>query len=657
DRETAAEEPAPQPFADRITVTATRDERDLGEVPSAIAVVDAERLDTGRAESLDAYLNHLPGVVAQTNDGASDVKLAVRGFGARSGFGVRDLLVLVDGVPITDADGLTRLDQIDLAAAERVEVVRGPASALYGNAAFGGVVNVITRRGVPGESILTARVEAGDLGFAKAGLGATGGSVERRLAGSIQLSSSRLDGFRRHNDTATHRANGVLEWFATEATTARLLANLSRMDDEIPGSLDRAQLAADPEQVRPVFELFDHRRDDDRRRAGVVVEHVLGGGGVVEARLFGLTRGLDHPIFQVIVQDADRWMGGARWSGEAAWGGVAHGLTAGVDGDREEADSRRFANRFGERGDLLYHADETVEAWGVYLQDEIALGDRWTVTAGARWDAIEMSQADLLPGGLDVSDRRRFEKVSPRLAVLWQATPAVTLYANAASAFQVPTRSELSATGGRAAFNADLGPQEARHWEVGGRGTLGRRLTWETALFRTDVDDEILPRTVIEQQTVFGNVGETRHQGIELAAGWRPADRWRLDATYAWSHNRFTDFGAHTGNVLPGFPEHRGTLGVGFEPTAALSLGAGVERNGTVHLDDANSETHRPTTLVSAWASWRWRAVELFLHGSNLTDERYGAWIAVNDPNGFHFLPAPGRALTGGVALRLGGGR
>ena len=185
----------------------------MTEVPAAIAVIDERALAAGRAEALDAYLATVPGVVAQPNDGASDVKLAIRGFGARSGFGVRDLLVLIDGVPITDADGFTRLDQIDLSAAERLEVVKGPASALYGNAAFGGVVNVITRRGAIGDPQARLRLEAGELGFAKGLASVAGGSARRSLAYALHVSEARLSEFRDHNDTETGRANGTLEWF------------------------------------------------------------------------------------------------------------------------------------------------------------------------------------------------------------------------------------------------------------------------------------------------------------------------------------------------------------------------------------------------------------------------------------------------------------
>jgi iron complex outermembrane recepter protein len=632
-------------FKEEMTVTGTREERAVTDVPSAVAVIGEEVLRQGRGEGLDSYLNQTPGVVAQPNDGGSDVKLSIRGFGARSTFGVRDVLVLVDGVPITDADGFTRLDQIDLAAAERLEVVKGPASALYGNAAFGGVVNVITRHGSLQDSEIRVRGEAGELGFSKALLSVGGGSLPRRLAWALHGSRSDLTGFREHNDTETRRLNGTLDWFLSEATTVRSLVNLSQMRDEIPGSLNRQQFEADPDQVRPFFELFDWRRDDDRYRLGAVAERQVGADASFEGRLFVLTRDLDHPIFQVIDQQGLRLMGGARY-GRAL--GERHRLLTGVDLDREEIDSKRFRNVFGEPGAPTLSADETVETVGVYAQDEMRLTDDLSFTLGARYDRIRFAEDDRLQTPVDLSDERTFERVSPKLGLLWQAHPKASVYLNLATAFQVPTKSELLATVGDTGFNRDLEPQEARHAEIGVRGTTGRRWRWEASVFQTDVDDEILPRTQVQDTTIFGNVGETRHRGVELSTEVLLGGLFELGAGYGWSENVFTSFEDLTGNTIPGHPEHRATLRLATRRARGVNGALTFERVGTVYLDDANAETHRPYSTLAASLSYDFERLSVFVRGTNLTDELYASWIAVNDPFGNFFLPAPGRSFTAG---------
>lgn len=632
-------------FSEQVTVTGAREEKALTEVTSGIDVIDEEELRRGRGEGLDGYLNRTPGVVAQPNDGGSDVKLSIRGFGARSTFGVRDVLVLVDGVPITDADGFTRLDQIDLASAERLEVVKGPASALYGNAAFGGVVNVITRRGSMTNSEIRVRGEAGELGFSKALVSVGGGSAENRLAWALHTSRFELTDFREHNDTETRRANGTLEWFPSDSTVVRTLLNMSQMRDEIPGSLNREQFESDPSQSRTFFQLFDWRRDDDRYRLGSVVEKQLGAKADFEGRLFVLTRDLDHPIFQVIDQTGLRFMGGARYGRNV---GDAHRLVAGVDVDREDIDNQRFRNAFGEPAELLLELDETVETTGIYLQDEMDLRPDLTITVGARYDRITFSEVDLLDDAFDLSDERTFERASPKLGVLWQARPDVSVYASFATAFQVPTKSELTATEPGVGFNRELEPQVARHAEVGVRGTVNRRFRYTASIFRTDVDDEILPRTVVQDTTIFGNVGETRHQGVELSADVLFGDFFELGLGYGWSDNTFTDFADLDGKTIPGHPEHRGTLRLATRRAKGLNGTLSYQRVGTVFLNDENSETHRPYSTVDATLTYDLARWSVFVRGTNLTDELYASWIAVNDPAGNFFLPAPGRAITAG---------
>ena len=404
--------------------------------------------------------------------------------------------------------------------------------------------------------------------------------------------------------------------------------------------------------MRPVFVLFDHRRDDDRYRLGAVYQRQLDADSSFEARLFGLTRELDHPIFQVLVSDAERWMGGARWDQRAELARRSHRLTLGFDGDRETSDNQRYANVFGERGRLLFDADQTVENLGLYAQDEIVVSDAMSLTLGARYDRIRFALRDQLREPEDFSDDRTFERLSPKLGLLWRPRAELGVYLNLATGFQVPTASELTATGGLAGFNADLEPQLARHAEVGVRGAPGAGMRFEVALFQTDVEDEILPRTVIQEQTVFGNVGETRHRGIELGLDVALGRLAEARFAYGLSENEFTEFGPFTGNVLPGFPEQRGSLSL-VTLRQGLNGRLVYERVGETFLDDANREREGGYGVLSAGLTYDWERLSLFVHGTNLTDERYAAWISVNDPFRNYFAPATGRAITGGIDVRF----
>lgn len=641
-----------QRFHDEVTVTATREERATEDVPAAIGVVASEDLDRGRREGLDDYLQMVPGVHAGANDGGSDVKIAIRGFGARSTFGVRDILVMVDGVSITDADGFTRLDQVDLASAERVEVLKGPASAIYGNAAFGGVVNVITEHGEIGNPVRRLRLEGGELESSKGLVSIAGGSDRSRLAYALHLSSFRLDGFRDHNETRTRRLSGTADHFLSDRTTLRWLLNMSQHRDEIPGTLDAEQLASDPEQVRSLFVDRDYRRDDDRYRLGAVIESTLSSRSYAEGRLFYLTRNLDHPIFQVIDQEGDRLMGGARYRLDLGKGDHRHRLAVGVDLDREDIDSRRFLNLGGEPGALTLSADQLVESFAVYAQDEIVLGEHWSAVLGARYDNITYDTNDRLLSDGDQSARRTFQRVSPKIGLLWNPGADFGLFLNLSSAFQTPTRSELSATVDANGFNPELDPQLARHAEIGLRGTQ-RRLRYELSLFQTDVDDEILPKEQINFRTIFGNVGETRHRGIESSLQVILLPELRLEASYSWSDNEFIDFGDFTGNRIPGFPEHQGRLALVTTRSEGLNGSLSWQRTGSIFLNDSNQDVQSPYSVVDLHLRYGWGKWSFFVQGNNLTDELYSSWLSVNERSGFFFAPAKPRNFSVGFDLRF----
>ena len=640
-------------FDEEVTVTATREERRLDEVPVGIGVVGREGLETSRQEGLEETINSIPGVSAGSNDGGSDVKISIRGFGARSTFGVRDVLVMVDGVSITDADGFTRLDQIDLAAADRVEVLKGPASAIYGNAAFGGVVNVVTEHGQIGNSQRRLRAEAGELGFAKWLTSLAGGSSRRQTAYALHLSDFELDGFREHNDTNTLRLNGTLDWFRNETSTFRVLLNMSRHRDEIPGALNREDFLEDPSQVQQRFIDQDYRRDDDRYRLGAVFERQLARDRLVEGRLFVLTRDLDHPIFQVIDQEGLRFMGGARYGLERSTGSYDHRLTLGFDADREDIDSQRFLNILGEPGAPTLAADQTVESLGVYAQDEIVLGDHWSATLGVRYDSISYQEEDRFLTNGDQSDRRSFEKASPKLGLLWSPRPSLSAFLNLSTAFQTPTKSELSATADSSGFNPELDPQVARHAEVGFRGTLWDRLRFDVAVFQTDVDDEILPKERVNFRTIFGNVGETRHRGVEVALDLKISRYLLLKTTYAWSENEFLEFGDFAGNTIPGHPEHQGTVTLSTRNTSGWNGSLRFQRTGTIFLNDSNQDRQSPYSVIDLSLRYDWRRWSFFVHGNNLGDELYASWLGVNDSRGEFFLPAKPRNFTFGFDLRF----
>jgi iron complex outermembrane receptor protein len=380
-------------FSTELAVTASREERDLASVPSAVGVLSGPLVEQLRGVNLAEALQYVPGVVAGDVSGVDDLRISIRGAGIRAGFGSRGVLLMADGVPVTEPDGQTpHFDgQIDLANAERIEVVKGPSSAMYGGAALGGVVNVITK--APSRRpTATARAEFGNYQLAKTH-GAVSGGLGPVVA-SATLGFTHTDGFRDHNSLRNWNGTARADWSdGVSRASFSLLGTDASL--KLPGSLDRAGFDADPSQVRSLYVTNDWGRKNRLFRFGGRYERQIGGGQSLEFDSYGQTRDLFHPIFVVIDQNALRYVGHVRYR---ATGG-RHRVSTGVDLDRQQVDDRWFVNAGGAPAFQIRDDDDLVTNLGVYAQDEVTLGHATTLVVGVRADRITYELTDVLNDG------------------------------------------------------------------------------------------------------------------------------------------------------------------------------------------------------------------------------------------------------------------
>jgi iron complex outermembrane receptor protein len=627
-------------FADAVVVTASRDERTMDAVSSSATVLSGAIVDAARGVNLTELLRFVPGVTAGDVSGVDDLRISIRGAGIRAGFGSRGVILMADGYPITEPDGQTpHFDgQIDLANAERIEVVKGPSSAMYGGAALGGVVNVVSR--TPGRAPhASMRLEGGAYEFGKAHVAVSSGAGPFIVSGT--LGYTHLDGFRTHNSLRDLAGTARLDWSGTRSrVTVSMLGTKATLD--LPGTLSREQMTQDPTQVRPIHVTNDWGRANTVVRFGGRYGTQLGSSHLFEADSYGQLRDLFHPIFVVIDQDARRYVGHARYR----YAHGAHVFAVGVSADAQQVDDHWHVNVDGQPGTQIRDDENLLTNVGIYAQEELALGTRATVTAGVRVDSIRYDLADTLPADGDASDVRLFRRVSPKAGVTFAVRDSTVLYGNVATGFEAPTLGELRLPSG---LNTDVRPQKALSTEMGMRGDAGR-LSFDAAVYRMVVDDEILPET-IGNVTLYRNVAKAVHTGLEASLRLRPLRPLTVEGTYAYSRFVLDEFGVFSGNRLPGVPPHAGSA------RAAIASGrwdghAAVVWAGTTFVSDANAERADAYGVISGSVGYRLGRVRLFARGENLGDVRYTNRVQVNDASGFFYYPAPGRNGSGGVEVR-----
>jgi iron complex outermembrane receptor protein len=653
---------------DAVVVTATRAPRPSLEIPASVDRLYGDELREGRAQvNLSESLGRVPGIVVQNRQNyAQDLQISSRGFGARATFGVRGIRLIADGIPATMPDGQGQAATFALGSAERIEVLRGPFSALYGNAA-GGVIAVDTQDG-PEVPAGEASLSLGSYDTWRAGV-KYGGQWGRTNA-IADLSRFRTDGYREHSAARRDHLNAKLKFQLEERTSLTVVANsLRQPDSQDPGGLDRAAFEADPRQPGPSALQFDTRKTVNQDQAGLRLQHRLGGTTSLEAIGYAGQRDVqqflgfrgDFGLSSGGVVDLDRgYAGGALRIST----GEALRISAGVEYDRMDERRKGFVNENGTVGVLRRDEDDVVSSTDVYLQGEWRFAERWSAHGGLRASRVEFRSTDYFIGGgnPDDSGSRDYSATTPLAGLLYRARPNLSFYANLGRGFETPTFAELAHSSTGSGLNFELDAARSRHAELGLKALWRRLGRVNAALFDIRTKDEIVVDTSGGGRTVFKNAARTSRRGLELAAETLAPGPWDLQLAYTWLQAEFSEgFTAGTtpipaGNLIPGVPKSQTYAQLRYRRPGSFAALEGIYRS-RVPVNDANSEFADGFGVLNVVGGLSqegrgWRLSE-FVRIDNLGDKRYAGSVIVNDGNGRYYEPAPGRNLTLGIQARL----
>jgi iron complex outermembrane receptor protein len=578
--------------------------------------------------------------------------------------------VIVDGIPATLPDGQAQVSHVDLASAERIEVLRGPFSVLYGNSS-GGVINIFTQA-PSGAPRVGASLAAGSFDTWRAGASASGRS------GSVGYvaSAGRFEtgGYREHSAAERTNANAVARWEAAPRTSVTLVGNAVDMPDtQDPLGLTREQYEADPRSVAPVALLFDTRKSVDQLQAGVAVEHALDPANVLRLALHGGSRGTQQfqaipvavqasPLHPGGVIDLERTYAGldARWTYSCATTpGGPFTLVVGAGADRLDEDRRGFQNfsggELGVQGPLRRDERNRVTESGLYAQAEWDPFPALRLLAGVRASKVAFRSQDhfVTAANPDDSGSVEYSAATPVLGATWRATGRLNAYAAWGRGFETPTTNELAyRPDGQSGLNLELRAAKSDHYEAGlkWREDGGWRAT--AAIYRVQTDDEIVVATNVGGRATFRNAGGTRRDGVELQAE-RDWGAVALLASFSALRARYRD--VFSGNDMPGIPERAAFGDLRWRPAGAAELALEVRHAGRILVNDANSDAAEAYTVASLRAVYRWaigRArVRAFVRVDNLLDRRYAGSVIVNEGNARYFEPAPGRTWLAGLGV------
>lgn len=682
-----------------VVITGTRVEQSSFSLPMSIDSVEAADIQEGRPRvNLSESLARVPGLLIQNRQNyAQDLQVSSRGFGARSTFGIRGVRLIVDDIPATMPDGQGQAANINLGSTKRIEVLRGPFSAIYGNAS-GGVIQAFTEDG-PAGTVLSATVLGGSFGThreeIKLGgtLGGTSAAGETGAAGTqgpfnyvVDISRFQTQGYREHSAATRYQSSAKLTYRFDHDATLTLVANhLHQGNTQDPLGLTRAEASADPRQANESATTFNTRKSIDNSQGGMVYEHRFSSANTVKLIGYMGTREIEQflavprgaqisPTSSGGVVNLDREFGGLglRWTYRSS-GPRPLTVTSGIDYDGSRERRKGFENfigaTLGVRGDLRRNENNTVTSFSQYVQTEWQFTPVWSLSAGLRNTEVKFRSEDFFirSGNANDSGGITYRNVNPVLGLLYKATPALNLYISAGSGFETPTFSELAyKPDGSDGFNFALKPSESLNVEAGLKWLPTNNTRVNLALFESRVTGEIVPATNSGGRTTFQNASDTRRRGVELSV----YSRFRsdlsaylsyayLDATFqdAFSSRRGTSptVTVAAGNFLPGVPRNTAYSELVWR-RGLPGFSAAVEAiyRDKIFADDINSEAARYYAVANIRLSYshqlgRWKFSE-FVRVDNVTDTKYIGSVIVNEGNGRFYEPAPGRNYVLGVS-------
>jgi len=632
-------------------------------LPIAIDKLDREHITRARTQlGLDESLNSIPGLVMQNRyNFAQDLRISIRGFGARAAFGIRGVKIIVDGIPTTLPDGQGSIDSIDIGSIGNIEVIKGASSSLYGNAS-GGVINIDTDFDSQLAGI-SSRIATGSDGYRKNQLGFNGRL--KNLDYTTNFSDLTVDGYRQHSEHESRLFNSKLRYRFDDGSTLKV--SLNAVDQPVsndPGGVDINILNTDRRLARMQNILLNAGEAIDQQRFGLIYETSLNQNTQLMLRNYHLWRDFIGyiPLASNGVIDFERYYAGlgARITQSLA---LAYGkkLTwmMGADLNRQEDYRQRFANNNGIKGTRVLNQDEHVSTEAIYAQANLTINPKWLILGGLRYDAVTFDVNDKLSSN---SSKRTLEELSPMIGSSYALNDSVRVYANLSSSFETPTTTELApslslGTG----LNKNLKPQTATSHEIGLKGLINNKHQYDIAIFKINIDDEIIGLEDINGLDVFVNAGESTREGAELSINFQLSKNLSADIAYSYADYRFNKFidnngNDHSGKPAPGIPQE--TLFIELNYTNDNGYFASID---ALYTDKFSLRNNNSVIANSSFVSnlrlgytlkkndW---IVEPFLAITNLGNEAYLSNARTNAWGGRYYESAPDRSVYAGMSIR-----
>jgi iron complex outermembrane receptor protein len=662
-----------------IIIAAPRVSMPVNETPFSASVVEYNIIrGIPRSIAVDEPLKLVPGVKVDNQANGERVHLSIRGQGILTERGIRGIKILMDGVPLNDPTGFAPdFFDVDFAAVDRIEVLRGPAASIYGGSASGGIINIITQNALNTPLFGDAQVSYGSNDFWK-GFGQFGGSV-KKLSYNLSFSRTTGDGYRQHTHFSGTNVYAKGVYTPMEEVQITPIFGYTHTYHENPEGINLAYYQKDPRLPNDDAIPFNEFLETERVTTGAKSHFALTDRDDVSLMAFvkrtNFTEANNHTFNHRAITTPGLSVEYGYSVGEPT-DALRNRAVVGVDLQWQTIDQHEHPNDHAMELDTLLSQERIKQSGvGLFLVDKVSIDKAWTIVGSLRYDNIHNELDDQLTmDSTNASGNANFSKVTGRIGVIYWMMPVANLFANWGQGFLPPATEELALNpDGYGGFNTHLTSATSQGFEVGSRGSMSRDATYDVTFFyfTTDNDFDRYRKPNRGQTTFYRNSGATRRFGAEVYGRYTTIRDLEFQLAYTYSDFTYTNDSPtpitmddttivkyiKTGNRLPNSPQHQMYFNVQYRLVPRLTLGLSIEALSKAYIDGANIEAEAVEgyALIHARAAYEWEVGgllgELSLNVRNIGDTKYVAF-SEPDPGGNSYQPGAGREFFGGLKIR-----
>jgi len=633
---------------DPITITASRLGENLSEVSSAVTIISEKEITASRAESVPDLLKNSEGIYTYDASGVGTAgRVNMRGFwGGMS----THQLVLIDGIPQnTGKDKLVDWDFISLENIERIEILRGPASALYGDTAMAGVINIVTKMPSAG-SKSNVEISSGTFNTQDYNISTSVGL--EKIGCYINMDIKSTDGFREHSDYENMNLFTKLKFLPDN--TQNLVFSAGYHTKEMgshPWALTESQVEIDRRMARPGTE--NDNKKTKKFDLGMTYHKDVTQNFNIRGNFYYsfidekgfYTRSSTYSSTREQLDEENTFGGELRGNVKFDFWNMEHFLTGGIDLERNDVDYKEYNASNQMRGSIRSNYNVTRNEVGPYLQDEISFFDCLKLIAGLRYDYLEFHFDDKI--SVPNSENRKMTNFTPKCGLVYTYYKESNLYLNYAQAFRTPTIAQMFTYG--SSSNPNLDPEKANNYEIGLRHNFYNKLKANVSLYWMDLDDEIWYDYA---ERMYRNYGKTSHRGVETGLSSEIFKNFAIFGNYAYTSAK-NESGEYSGKRLTNIPMHKGGFGVEAKTDYGFKARLAVTMTGSSYMDSANEDMLKGYSIVDMGISYDKKWGTVFLDINNLFGKEYNSYGYKSSSGRKTYSPAPGIAFNYGVKVRF----